>query len=310
MLLQDLELDKVFFEESDSAKASFNVQKDLKYLNHGKQIRSKLLQSFAGILGITEETVYCLSRVIEIVHNATLLHDDVIDISMKRRDKPTLNYIHGNKKSVLFGDYLLAKSTHELSKLGNPKANLLLSLALKRLVDGEIFQMDVSSPFNVNLNDYFKMSKNKTGALFAWCLTSPATFIDFNQNKIDALDKIGLELGKVFQIRDDILDFTDSGKTPFIDFNNKNTNYVFSLASSELSKSQIDQLMSIDKYENLNKELQSLLNQFIIKANHNYNDELVNLLDLTDEYSKTLLEPEYLYSFQQLFKQIVDKLKI
>ena len=163
------------------------------------------------------------------IHNATLIHDDVVDYSHFRRGSETLNSFYGNKKSVLVGDYILAKAIFDLSTLNKPTLIGAIAHALKCLVDGEIFQMEHSNPFVLREEDYIRLAKNKTGALFAWCFSSVVDLQFSSEDLTEAMHELGEELGVLFQIKDDLLDFTVQEKTTALDLRNNNINYVFSL---------------------------------------------------------------------------------
>ncbi|MBD64573.1 MAG: hypothetical protein CME62_05175 [Halobacteriovoraceae bacterium] len=245
----DLELDHFYFSDDSYLKEDLkNV--NLKGLTGGKLLRSKLVQYMGEIFSLGEAEVVKLGRVVELVHNATLTHDDVIDNSHMRRDNPSIPALINNKKSVLLGDYMLARALHELSDFNNPKLTAELTLTLKDLVEGEWIQFENTNPYQITTTLYETLALKKTGSLFRWCFIAPYLASTPDHKLYDDLVKLGEEIGIIFQMTDDIIDFnSESKKTYGLDFRNNNLNYVLhfvGLNHPELTKKFL-QLESMDE---------------------------------------------------------------
>ena len=218
-----------FFFEDDHSDQLYLKQGSLDYLAKGKALRSKICIVLGESFSLEKSQAKLLGQTVEMIHNATLIHDDVVDYSHFRRGSETLNSFYGNKKSVLVGDYILAKAIADLSTLNKPSLVAAIASALKSLVDGEIFQMEHNDPFEISEEDYIKLARNKTGSLFAWSFSSIVDLKFGNDLLTKSMHEIGEELGILFQIKDDLLDFTVEDKTKALDLRNNNINYVFSL---------------------------------------------------------------------------------
>ena len=254
MSAYDLNLDKFFFEDDVNIN-KYMGHESFEMLNSGKMLRAKLTLEFGRIFEIPDEKLLQLARAIEIIHNATLTHDDVIDGSRTRRGTLTVKESIGNKKAVLIGDYMLAKARHELSSLKNTVLMKEISLYLKMLVDGEWQQFNNEIPVQMNLHDYERLAINKSGALFAWCLVAGYALINDNQRDLNLLKKIGYDFGIAFQATDDILDFSAGlDKTPYLDFRNNNPNIVFSLLD-DVDIDEQDEIMKKQNFSEISADL-------------------------------------------------------
>lgn len=180
----------------------------------GKRMRPMLC--VAGALAASEnqsvpDSVLQLAAAVEFIHSATLLHDDVIDKSDRRRGRDTANALWGNDASVLVGDFLFARAfelmveTDDLAVLG------LLSSASARITEGEVKQMTMAGVPDSSLDDYLSVITNKTAILFAAAAESGARVGGANKHLCKAMHHFGLHLGMAFQICDDALDY---GATP------------------------------------------------------------------------------------------------
>ena len=152
-----------------------------------------------------------LAAAVEFIHNATLLHDDVIDQSEKRRGRETANAMWGNEASVLVGDFLFARAFELMVSTGDIEILRMLSSASARITEGEVMQMSMVGMPDSKLEDYFSVITNKTAILFAAAAESGAQVGNASNAICRAMHEYGLALGRAFQICDDALDYgTDS----------------------------------------------------------------------------------------------------
>ncbi len=238
----DLNLDYFFLEPSQLAS---DIKGDavLSQLDLGKKIRAQIIIEISKILKISNEHALNLSRIIELIHNATLTHDDIIDKAKMRRGLDSIPEHYGNSKAVLMGDHMLSKALTELCDMGNLQLVSEMGHALKSLVDGEWQQLECVDPFNFVLQEYITLARNKTGALFSWAFAAPMIFSQTNISQINLMKEIGNLFGVYFQIQDDILDFSEeSKKEQYIDFKNNNPNFVFSLIDKTKKPKNISEL--------------------------------------------------------------------
>ncbi|MEA3352236.1 MAG: polyprenyl synthetase family protein [Campylobacterota bacterium] len=194
-----------------------NDQKSLELLDllaEGKMLRSKLIMKIAGV---SQESVK-LCAVVEMIHAASLLHDDVIDEADTRRGKPSINALFDNKTSIMFGDILYSKAFTELSQMPKDIA-YTISNAVTLLSIGEMLDVDLTNKFNSSYDKYLDMIYKKTASLIESSARAAAIMAGKDQ---EAFALYGKNLGLAFQMVDDILDITQDsatlGKPALLDF--------------------------------------------------------------------------------------------
>ena len=174
----------------------------------GKQFRSKLCILSAKMCGKVNENTYKVASLIEMIHVATLIHDDVVDDSSIRRGWPSVNRIWKNKISILVGDYLFSNALSKMYDVDNRDAMKVLSETAKRLSEGEIMQIEGAIRKNMTEERYFKMIQDKTSSLISASTLLGAISSTPDKIKQDALFQFGEKLGTMFQIKDDLIDIT------------------------------------------------------------------------------------------------------
>ena len=184
-------------------------------LNHiihkkGKQMRPILTLLFAKLFGEIGDSTYHSALSLELVHTASLVHDDVIDESAIRRGQPSVNASFGNKIAVLSGDYLSALSMLYMARTNNVQMAKVVGQLAQLLSDGELFQLFESRENVVSEDVYFLIIKKKTAALFSACAKLGALSVDASPEDVEKAAKIGEFIGICFQIRDDIFDYFES----------------------------------------------------------------------------------------------------
>jgi len=209
-LLQDVPLTKLFGRTDD-----YSVHKVLNdYIaNPGKMIRPQLIHLFGKIFNIHSKDQILLSRAAEMIHTASLIHDDVVDDADLRRGMPALNRIKNNSLAVLAGDFLLARVIVEMVEAQHFEALKTLSQALEEIVEGEFLQSELKKTGTTTRNQLIEVSKRKTGALLAWSCSAVAQCSRANHEIIKLAHEFGIYIGIAFQLIDDNLDYSiDSGK--------------------------------------------------------------------------------------------------
>ncbi len=179
----------------------------------GKMIRPKLIQLFAQLFHIEQEKQYLISRSAELIHTASLIHDDVVDEADLRRGERTLHKKTSNSLAVLAGDFLLARVISELVAAGEFDILKTISEALEDIVEGEFLQDQLKKNGTNSKDELIEVSKKKTGALLAWCCSSVARISKAPEEIVQKCHLFGEKIGVAFQMIDDNLDFSEtSGK--------------------------------------------------------------------------------------------------
>ncbi|WP_423129608.1 polyprenyl synthetase family protein [Gaoshiqia sp. Z1-71] len=177
----------------------------------GKQMRPMFVFLSAKMHGGFNESTYMAASSIELLHTATLVHDDVVDESYERRGSFSINALWKNKLAVLVGDYILAKGL--LLNLDNNKYNFLqlISRSVKDMSEGEILQLRKSRKLDIDYDTYFEIIRKKTASLIATSMAIGAASVTDDQDVIERMFEIGIDAGIAFQIKDDIFDYQAKG---------------------------------------------------------------------------------------------------
>jgi geranylgeranyl pyrophosphate synthase len=181
--------------------------------NPGKQFRPMLIQLFGKVFDLKQEQMDLLSRAAEMIHTASLIHDDVVDNAQLRRGKPTLNTNWSNAQAVLAGVFLLARVIVEMTDKKQFENLKQLAQTLEDIVEGEFFQDNLKKASEVSEEQILQVGEKKTGSLLAWCCSSTAVMAQLDSETVQDCRSFGIKLGIAFQLIDDTLDFSDvSGK--------------------------------------------------------------------------------------------------
>jgi octaprenyl-diphosphate synthase len=179
----------------------------------GKRLRPMLTLAAARMCGYAGENHLKLAATVEFIHTATLLHDDVVDESAKRRGRPTANLLWDNKSSVLVGDYLFARSFQLMVETGNLRVLDILSNAAATIAEGEVLQLSAAQDLRTTEDIYLQVVRGKTAALFSAATEVGGVIASMDEPRVQALFDYGDALGIAFQIVDDLLDYWGSDAT-------------------------------------------------------------------------------------------------
>jgi octaprenyl-diphosphate synthase len=174
----------------------------------GKRIRPALLLLAARLLGHDSEEEVTYAAVVEFIHNATLIHDDIIDHAHLRRGQPTLNHLWGNNLTVLLGDWIYTKAMQMALSHGQLEVVQRLCAATLRMTEGELLALERLGAIDLTVEEYFEVIDRKTSHLFAAACSIPALIPPRRPEAGQVLALYGRALGTCFQIVDDLLDFT------------------------------------------------------------------------------------------------------
>jgi octaprenyl-diphosphate synthase len=179
----------------------------------GKQIRPLLVFLTARLNGEISEPTYIAATFIELLHTASLVHDDVVDDAHERRGALSINALWNSKIAVLVGDYLLSKGLLISVEKGRYDMLEIVSEAVKSMSEGELLQLQKSRKLNLKEEDYFRIITSKTAALIAACTACGARSVTEDPETIQVMKDFGENIGIAFQIKDDILDYENNGLT-------------------------------------------------------------------------------------------------
>jgi octaprenyl-diphosphate synthase len=191
------------------------VDRLLAHLAHykGKRLRPALLLLTAQACGKVTPAHHVLAAVVEMIHTATLVHDDVLDSASVRRHVPTVNALWGNQASIMLGDYLFTHAFHLSSTLDDVRACRIIGEATNRLCGGELQQICRRGNIDLGEDEYFDIIDAKTAELTACCCKLGAIYAGMNEGVIEHLTNFGRSLGIAFQIADDLLDLVGAEAT-------------------------------------------------------------------------------------------------
>lgn len=250
----------------------------------GKQVRPILVLLFAKMYSsenLTEKS-YRSAIISELIHSATLIHDDIIDDSSLRRGFLSINALWNNKISVLVGDYLLSKSL--LLCIDNEDFDLLkiISTAVKEMSEGELLQIQKSRNINITEDEYFELTLKKTASLFSACCK--LGLASTGLKNLNNVEEFGQNLGLIFQIKDDLFDYSYKriGKPTAIDIKNQKITLPLIYTLNKVNTS--DKKIIIESYKNkrkLNKNKNKIYS--IIEQNGGFKYAFDKMLDLKEK---------------------------
>ncbi len=291
-IYQEMELFEEKFTQSMSSKVALLNRITHFIVNRkGKQMRPMFVFLVAKLLGEgkVNERTYRGASVIELIHTATLVHDDVVDDSNKRRGFFSINALWKNKIAVLVGDYLLSKGL--LLSIENEDFDLLkiISVAVREMSQGELLQIEKARNLDITEEIYYDIIRQKTATLLASCCALGAQSVNATTEEVDKMHRFGEVLGMAFQIKDDLFDYGDQriGKPTGIDIKEQKMTLPLIHTLNVVSKKEKKTLVNIVKNDNKNKvkvkELISIVKEkggldFAIKKMESYRKEALSLL--------------------------------
>jgi len=268
----------------------------------GKQMRPMFVFLSADINGEINDSTYVAASLIELLHTATLVHDDVVDDSNERRGFFSINALWKNKVAVLVGDYLLSKGL--LLSLDNNEFELLkiVSNATREMSEGELLQIEKARKLDVDESIYFEIIRKKTASLIASCCASGAASVKSSREQISNMKMFGEKVGIAFQIKDDLFDYEQSnitGKPNGIDIKEQKMTLPLIFLLNNSDRSEKRKIVNIIKNHNNNPEkvrfVIDRVNQsggidYARQKMKNYHNEAIEILSAFPESpSKTAL---------------------
>ena len=268
----------------------------------GKQMRPMFVFLCAKIFNNTQESTYTAASLIELLHTATLVHDDVIDEANFRRGVFSINALWKNKVSVLVGDFLLSRGL--LLAVEKEEFDLLkiVSKAVKEMSEGELLQIEKTRRLNITEDIYFDIIRKKTAALISACCESGAASSGTSKENINIMKEFGEKVGIAFQIKDDLFDYTQSpliGKPTGLDIREKKMTLPLIYTLNNISKQEKRFIINTIKNDSKNsKKVERII--LLVKENKGlefaeekmndyYNEALSFLEKIKDSEAKTSL---------------------
>jgi octaprenyl-diphosphate synthase len=291
---QDLTKFEDYFSKAVKSNAPL-LDRIMQYIvkRKGKQMRPMFVLLSAKLGGEITTTTYRAASLVELLHTATLVHDDVVDEAPERRGFFSINALWKNKIAVLVGDYLLSKGL--LLSLANNDYRILqiLSEAVKLMSEGELLQIQKSRNLNLDENIYYEIIKGKTASLLSSACAAGASTTFKEENNIEKMQQFGEKVGMAFQIKDDLFDYNSKniGKPTGIDIKEKKLTLPLIFTLNHCDNSLRRKIIYIVKNENRNKEKV----QFVIDAVKNSGGieyAETKMLAFRDEALKILYEFE------------------
>lgn len=225
------------------------------FKSDGKKIRSRL--NLIASSSSKNSDRYKLASIIELLHTATLVHDDVVDNASTRRGAISVNSLWSNAHGVLIGDYIYSKAFMLMVEIGKKDILAELADATNDISQGELIQLDAISNIKISLNKLKKISYFKTGRLFEASAKTGAMLAGANKNFIKNISESAKNIGILFQIKDDLLDYSNSSKTgkqSFQDLKEGKITYPFFFALKNSSQKEKKQLISFLGNQRLNEK--------------------------------------------------------
>jgi octaprenyl-diphosphate synthase len=256
-IARELDEFEVRFRESMRSKAPL-LDRITHYIvtRKGKQMRPMFVFLSAKLCGEINEATYVAASLVEILHTATLVHDDVVDDSYKRRGFFSINALWKNKIAVLVGDFLLAKGLALSIENNQFKLLGLLSNTIKEMSEGELLQLEKARKLDIKEDIYFEIIRQKTASLIASACASGASTTTTDEAVIDKIKMMGEKIGIAFQIKDDLFDYEEAeiGKPRGIDIKERKMTLPLIYALGKVSTSDKRKIINIIKNENTNPE--------------------------------------------------------
>lgn len=268
----------------------------------GKQMRPMFVFLTAKLCGEFNERSYRAASLIELIHTATLVHDDVVDDSDMRRGFFSLNALWKNKIAVLVGDFLLSKTL--IMSTENEDFDLLkvVSVAIREMSEGELLQIEKARRLDITEEVYYEIIRQKTATLIAACCEAGARSVNAEEEICKKMNHFGELVGMAFQIKDDLFDYTNSnaiGKPVGIDIKEQKMTLPLIYVLNKVSKKERDWLINTVKKHNKDKKRVREVIDFV-KTNggleyaqnkmHEYSNQALSLLDEfpDNDYRKSL----------------------
>jgi len=308
------EFDQVFKAAMNTDVALLDVI--LKYLHQqkGKQMRPMFVMLTAHIFGEIQPATYRAASLIELLHTATLVHDDVVDDANERRGFFSLNALWKNKIAVLSGDFLLSKGLLLSLEHHDYQILKIVSQATKEMSEGELLQIEKARRLDITEEVYFEIIRKKTASLIASCCAVGAASVGASSQEVENMRLFGEKVGLAFQIKDDIFDFKkagDIGKPKGIDIKERKLTLPLIYMLQQMSSSDKRRLKSsIKRHHNNPQKVQAIIDQVNSSGGIEYaQQKMENLIDQAMGLLKNREESVHLNALKNLVRYSISRKK-
>lgn len=315
-IVDEMELFEKKFSQSMTSKVAL-LNRITHYIvnRKGKQMRPMFVFLVAKMVsgGEVNERTYRGASVIELIHTATLVHDDVVDDSNQRRGFFSINALWKNKIAVLVGDYLLSKGLLLSIDYGDFDLLKIISVAVREMSEGELLQIEKARNLDITESVYYEIIRQKTATLIAACCSLGACSVQPDSDSVQKMKKFGELIGMAFQIKDDLFDYGDTaiGKPTGIDIKEQKMTlpliYTLNHCSKEKKKWLINSVKNHNKDKKRVKEVIGFVKtsgglEYAIKIMHQFKNDALSILS---EYP----DSDYKSSLELMVDYVIDRKK-
>ena len=315
-IIDEMELFEKKFSDSMSSKVAL-LNRITHYIvnRKGKQMRPMFVFLVAKLVsgGEVNERTYRGASVIELIHTATLVHDDVVDDSNRRRGFFSINALWKNKIAVLVGDYLLSKGLLLSIDYGDFDLLRIISVAVREMSEGELLQIEKARKLDITEDIYYEIIRQKTATLIAACCGLGACSVAPETEDVEKMRKFGELIGMAFQIKDDLFDYGDTaiGKPTGIDIKEQKMTlpliYTLNNCSKDKRKWLINSVKNHNKDKKRVKEVIAFVKEsggleYAIKIMNDFKDQALSILS---EYPNS----DYRSSLELMVNYVIDRKK-
>ena len=298
---------EIFFQDKKETSPLIATFLEYVFNKQGKNLRPKLALLTSKVVGKTNRSTYLSAILIDILHEATLLHDDVVDAAELRRGATSANVVFGNKATVLMGDYLLSKMIEVCTKQQEFKLLEIISTTLVSLSKGELIQLNATKENEFSVNQLTKIAALKTGSLLKASCLAGAYSAGLKEEEEQVWSDFAEYLGIAYQIKDDIIDYVENGKERFKDIKEGKVNIPMALALESSDKNNSEHILTLIK-DNENFDVN--INEIELFLENNYG--LQKAEELQEMYlQKSISELKNLSGSEDLigFTEMIGKRK-
>lgn len=315
-IVDEMELFEQKFSQSMTSKVAL-LNRITHYIvnRKGKQMRPMFVFLVAKMVsgGEVNERTYRGASVIELIHTATLVHDDVVDDSNQRRGFFSINALWKNKIAVLVGDYLLSKGLLLSIDYGDFDLLKIISVAVREMSEGELLQIEKARNLDITESVYYEIIRQKTATLIAACCSLGACSVEPDSDSVQKMRKFGELIGMAFQIKDDLFDYgnTTIGKPTGIDIKEQKMTlpliYTLNNCTNEKKKWLINSVKNHNKDKRRVKEVIDFVKvngglEYAIKIMHQFKNDALSILS---EYP----DSDYKSSLELMVDYVIDRKK-
>lgn len=306
------EFNKHFSRTMKSQVPLLNIITNYILRRKGKQIRPLLVFLSARLLGEINDRTYTAASLIELLHTATLVHDDVVDEAYERRGFLSINALWKSKVAVLLGDYLLSRGLAISVETGAYDILEITNDAVKEMIEGELLQIQKSRKLDIIEEDYYRIIRKKTATLISACTAAGARSIISDQENIKKMADFGMMIGVAFQIKDDLFDYEKTsitGKPKGNDIQEKKLTLPLIAALAQAEKGKRKEIIRLINRKSSKRETFKKVYDFVLdyrgveyarKKMLQYRDDAIAIL-------KTFPENEARQSLEDLVEFIVNR---